>query len=70
MAKQQQPFPMMPTGGGGGVLPKVLRWLVGIALVVLVVKFPADAASWVRAAWGTGEGAIEGLVTFFRAVGA
>lgn len=68
MAKQQQPLPMMPTGGG--VLPKVLRWLVAIALVVLVVKYPADAATWVRNVFTWGEEAVEGLVTFFRQVGA
>lgn len=57
MAKN--PYPVM---NSGGVLPKVIGTLVVIAVLVLVIKYPADAARWVR---GLGT-AIDGLVSFFR----
>lgn len=55
-------FPGMKTGGG--VMSKVVGTLVLIAVLVTVVKYPADAASWVR---GLGT-VIDGLVTFIRAL--
>jgi hypothetical protein len=55
-------YPGMKTGGG--LVPKVVGGLVLIALITLVIKYPADAARWVH-----GLGAvIDGLVTFFRAL--
>lgn len=49
-------------------LAKALRWLFAAAAVVLVVQYPAEAATWVRAASAQLGGAVEGLVAFFRAV--
>lgn len=49
---------------GGGIMSKVVGTLVLIAVVVVVVKYPADAASWVR---GLGT-VIDGLVSFIRAL--
>ncbi|MEU6263901.1 hypothetical protein [Saccharopolyspora shandongensis] len=63
MAKNS--FPMMQTGGNG-TLGKVIRILVVVALVVLVVKFPADAAAFAKAAFSWAGTAIGGVVTFFR----
>ncbi|WAL65953.1 hypothetical protein ORV05_34735 [Amycolatopsis cynarae] len=60
MAKN--PYPVMNTGGG--LLPKLLGLLTLIAVVVLVIKYPTDAARWVR---GLGT-VIDGLVAFFRAL--
>jgi hypothetical protein len=60
MAKN--PYPVMNTGGG--LLSKLLGTLVTIAVVVLVIKYPSDAARWVR---GLGT-VIDGLVTFLRAL--
>lgn len=59
MAKS--PYPVMKTGG---LLPRVIGTLVVIAVVVLVIKYPADAARWVR---GVGT-VIDGLVDFLRAL--
>ncbi|TVT50719.1 hypothetical protein FNH05_15240 [Amycolatopsis rhizosphaerae] len=60
MAKN--PYPVMNTGGG--LLPKVIGTLVLIAVLTLVIKYPADAAHWVR---GLGH-VIDGLVAFLRAL--
>ncbi|HKS48771.1 MAG TPA: hypothetical protein VJT49_27415 [Amycolatopsis sp.] len=60
MAKN--PYPMM--NGGGGLMSKVIGTLVLIAILVLVIKYPADAARWVH---GLGS-VIDGVVNFFRAL--
>lgn len=56
---------MMETGGSG-ILSKVVRALVAIAVVVMVVKFPADAAAFAHAVLTWAGTAVGGLVTFFR----
>ena len=66
MAKNS--FPMMQPGGSGA-LGKAVRVAVLIALIVLVIKFPADAAAFVQSAAATAGDVIGGLVTFFRALG-
>ncbi|QYN16847.1 hypothetical protein [Amycolatopsis sp. DSM 110486] len=65
MAKSQ--IPGFKTGGGA--LRKVLGACVALALLALIVHYPADAASWAKGAAGTAGGAIDGLVTFFRNLG-
>lgn len=61
MAKQT--FPGFKTGGG--VLRKVIGTAVVLAVLVIVVKHPADAANWVKTAVGW----LDGLVSFIRQVG-
>jgi hypothetical protein len=62
MAKQT--IPGFQTGGGG-MLRKLIGTVVVLALLVIVVKHPADAANWVKAAVGC----LDGLVSFIRQVG-
>ncbi|MFE0022364.1 hypothetical protein [Amycolatopsis sp. NPDC059021] len=66
MAKQN-PFPGMKTGGG--ILSKLIGAAVVLALLVLVVKYPGDAASWAKGIGSTVADGIDGIVTFFRKVG-
>lgn len=54
---------------GGGMLTKVVGAAVLIALLVLIVKYPGDAATWLKAGFGFASNAIDGLVTFFRSLG-
>lgn len=63
MAKNAFPMP-----GGSGVLSKVLKALTAIALVVLVVKYPSDAAHWASAGMRLLWSVVEGIVTFLRQV--
>ncbi|WP_103351027.1 hypothetical protein [Amycolatopsis sp. CA-128772] len=57
MAKNN--FPVMKSGGG---------LVVGLAIVVLIVKYPADSASWASgAAHGVGV-VIDGVVQSLRAL--
>ncbi|MGI8310474.1 hypothetical protein [Saccharopolyspora hattusasensis] len=66
MAKNS--LPMLPKTGGGA-LSKVVWSLVGVALFVLVVKYPNDAAVFAKGAFGLLGGVVEGLVAFFRQIG-
>lgn len=66
MAKKNTTIPV-PTGGSG-VLPKLVSTLVMVALLVIVVKHPGEAANWTRALF-TGLGAVvDGIVSFIRQV--
>lgn len=66
--KQQQQLIPAPTGGGK-FLPKLISTLVLLAVLALVIKHPTDAANMVTALWAAGASAVDGLATFFQAVG-
>lgn len=62
MAKNS--FPMPKTGGG--LLPKMVGWVVALAVVVLVVKYPSDSARWATSTFHVLGSAVEGVATFLR----
>lgn len=57
----------MPTGNSS-VLPKLITTAVVLALLVIVVKHPGDAATWVRALAGGAVDVIDGMASFIRQV--
>lgn len=57
----------MPKAGGGG-LKKVVGLFIGIAIAVLVVQHPTEAADWTKGVFGVAENIIDGLVIFFKGV--
>jgi hypothetical protein len=59
-------LPVMPSGRGA--LSKIVTVLVGLALLMLVVKYPGDAAHFATGAVHLASNIIGGLVTFFRQV--
>jgi hypothetical protein len=59
---------MYPMRTGGGFLRKLVVVLVIGAALMLVVKSPADAASWVRGIGHLAANAIDGLTLFLRHV--
>ncbi|MEU0790344.1 hypothetical protein ABZ342_09755 [Amycolatopsis sp. NPDC005961] len=64
MAKSN--FPVMKSGSG--LVGKAIGLIVGLAIIVLIVKYPTDSASWASgAAHGIGA-VIDGVVTFLRAL--
>lgn len=64
MAKSN--FPVMKSGSG--LVGKAIGLIVGLTIIVLIVKYPADSASWASgAAHGIGA-VIDGVVTFLRAL--
>lgn len=65
MSKKQMPI-AMPTGGGLG--KKVVGILVFLALAVIIVKHPTEAASWATGLISLAEATVEGIVTFIRQV--
>lgn len=64
MAKTHMPLPT-----GGKTLPKLISALVGVALLVIVVKHPSEAATMLKAAGGVLGDVIEGLWTFVQQLG-
>lgn len=62
MAKQA--IPGLQTGGG--IMPKLIGWAVTIAVLVLIVKHPADAAVWVKGAFELFMALVGGLALFFQ----
>jgi hypothetical protein len=53
---------------GGGMLSKVIGTAVVLAVLVIVVKHPTDAASFAKALVGGVGAVIDGLVSFFRSL--
>lgn len=66
MSKKNAMIPM-PTGGKS-VVPKLVGTLVCVALLVIVVKHPGDAASWTKELFSLASGAVDGVVSFIRQV--
>lgn len=62
MAKQA--IPGVPTGGG--IMPKLIGWAVAIAVLVLIVKHPAEAATWVKSGFELFISLVGGFAQFFR----
>lgn len=54
--------------GGSGLATKVIGWLIVIAVLTLVVKYPADTAVWVRELAGLASDVIDGISTFLRTI--
>lgn len=59
---------IIPTAGGGKLLPKLIGTLVFLAVLALVIKHPTSAASWVHTLWTAGTTAVDGMAEFFQAV--
>lgn len=57
-------FPTITSGSGVG--KKIVGSLIAAALVVLVVRNPADAAGWAKSAVHETMAVIDGLASFFR----
>lgn len=65
MAKTQAPFAV---ASGGGLFRKLVTAVFGLAVLWLVVKFPADAASWVTHVGHVAVMVIDSVGTFLRHV--
>lgn len=61
MAKSS--FPVMKSGGG--VLGKLIGWIVALVVLAFVVQHPAEAAQLFSGAVGMLEKAVEGMASFF-----
>lgn len=64
MAKSALP---LPAANGGA--KKVLGLVVLLVLVALAIKYPTDAATWVKSVAGAVGDVLDGLVTFVRNLG-
>ncbi len=53
---------------GGGILSKLIGTVVVLAILVMVVKHPNDAANFAKTLFGGLEAVIDGVVGFFRAL--
>lgn len=64
MAKTHMPLPT-----GGKTLPKLISAFVGVALLVIAVKHPSEAATMVKALGGALIDVIDRMWTFVRQFG-
>jgi len=53
---------------GGGILSKMIGTVVVLAILVIVVKHPGDAANFVKTVFGGLGAVVDGVVGFFRAL--
>lgn len=53
---------------GGGVMSKVIGTAVVLAILVIVVKHPTDAATFAKTIFGFLGTVIDGFVSFFRSL--
>jgi hypothetical protein len=60
---------LMPAPTRGGVLPKVIGSLVAMAVLVMVVKHPSEAATCAKALISGVGTIIDGIASFVRQVG-
>jgi hypothetical protein len=60
---------MQPMKSGGGLMSKLVGLLIGLAVLMLVIKYPGDAAGWVTGAAHLLTNIVTGLVAFFRQLG-
>jgi hypothetical protein len=67
MAKQTM-WPAPSTGGG--VLGKLMGWLITLALVFLLIHNPVQFAGWVKTAVQFFQSAIVAIVQFLQALSA
>ena len=58
-------FPMKT---GSGLLSKLIGTLIVIAILAMVIKEPANAASFVTGAFHLASGAIDGISTFLSQI--
>lgn len=65
MAKSQNPFEFKT---GGGLLKKVMGVLIGLAVLCLVVKSPAEAAAFVTGVFRLIGQVIDGISAFLGQV--
>lgn len=63
------PRNMMPMKTGNGPAAKIITALVGLALLMLVIRYPSDAAHWVTGGVHLLTNIVTGLVAFFRQLG-
>lgn len=62
MAKQA--FPGVQTGGG--IMPKLIGAAVTFAVLVLIVKHPAESAVWVKGAFELFIALVNGMAQFLQ----
>ncbi|TWF93370.1 hypothetical protein [Saccharopolyspora dendranthemae] len=61
-------FPMMPKAGGG-VMPKLIGFLVLFAVGSMIIKQPVESATVIGGLWTKFAGAGDALATFLQAIG-
>lgn len=57
---------MFPTRTGGGVLGKVIWLLIGLAVLMLIVRNPVDAAGWASGVFHLAGEAVNGIAAFLK----
>lgn len=53
----------------GGIVGKLVWLIVGLAVLMLVIRYPGDVATWVKEAVHLLTSTVNGVVAFFRQLG-
>ena len=61
---------VMPVPTGSSVLPKLIGSAIALALLVVVVRHPSDAADLLKGLIGFGATVVDGIASFIRQMGA
>jgi hypothetical protein len=60
---------MLPMKNGSGIVTKLVWLIVGLAFLLLVIRYPGDVAGWVKDAVHLMTSIVNGIVAFFRQLG-
>jgi hypothetical protein len=60
---------MMPMKSGSSLLSKLVGLIIVSAVLMLIIKYPSDAAGWVTGGAHLFANVVSGLVAFFRQLG-
>lgn len=57
---------MLPMKTGGGFVTKLIWLIVGLAFLMLVIRYPGDIAGWFKAGGHLLTSVVNGLVAFVQ----
>lgn len=60
---------MLPMKTGGGLVGRLIAIIIGLAVLMLVVKYPGDVAGWVKDGVHLLTSIVSGIVAFFQQLG-
>ena len=60
---------MMPMKSGSSLVSKLVGLIIVSAVLMLIIKYPSDAAGWVTGGAHLFTNVVSGLVAFFRQLG-
>jgi superfamily II helicase len=60
---------MLPMKTGSGIVGKLVAIIIGLAVLMLVIKYPGDVAGWVKDCVRLLTSIVSGIAAFFQQLG-